>query len=298
MTHSTHPQPAIDQAAALHLDGFLARYRPATRAQYAHHLDHWHTWCTNHGIGLFDATRLHLEAYARHLRDDHGHKATSIHAAMSPIRTFYRLAHVDGLITRDPAAQAYIERAPAPEPRTSLSRLELIHWMATAQGISARHNALAHLLGHLALRASEAAAVQVEDYQGIDRGYRVLRLVGKGRKPATMPLTIPVLRALDAARGDRTTGALILGRHGQPITRHGVTELVATITRRAGIEKPVSPHVIRAASITAALDAGTPLRDVQDFARHADANTTRGYDRNRGSLDRHAAHVVSAFLAS
>jgi len=49
--------------------------------------------------------------------------------------------------------------------------------------------------------------------------------------------------------------------------------------------------------ITAALDAGVPLRDVQEAASHADPRTTMRYDRARGSLDRHATYVVAAYLA-
>jgi len=49
--------------------------------------------------------------------------------------------------------------------------------------------------------------------------------------------------------------------------------------------------------ITAALDAGVPLRDVQDTASHADPRTTMRYDRARGSLDRHATHIIAAYLA-
>ena len=41
--------------------------------------------------------------------------------------------------------------------------------------------------------------------------------------------------------------------------------------------------------VTLALGAGMPLRDVQDSARHADPRTTRRYDRDRHSLNRHAA---------
>ena len=48
---------------------------------------------------------------------------------------------------------------------------------------------------------------------------------------------------------------------------------------------------------TAALDAGVPLRDVQEAASHADPRTTMRYDRARVSLDRHATYVVAAFLA-
>jgi hypothetical protein len=48
---------------------------------------------------------------------------------------------------------------------------------------------------------------------------------------------------------------------------------------------------------TAALDAGVPLRDVQEAARHADPRTTTRYDRARHNLDRHASYVVTAFVA-
>ena len=51
-----------------------------------------------------------------------------------------------------------------------------------------------------------------------------------------------------------------------------------------------------AAFITAALDAGVPLRDVQLAARHADPRTTTVYDRRRQNFDRHAAYVVVAFV--
>ena len=69
------------------------------------------------------------------------------------------------------------------------------------------------------------------------------------------------------------------------------------MTLRAGISKQVSPHTLRHAFITAALDARVPLRDVQEAASHADPRTTMRYDRARTSLDRHATYIVAAFIA-
>ena len=46
--------------------------------------------------------------------------------------------------------------------------------------------------------------------------------------------------------------------------------------------------------MTAALDAGVPLRDVQEAASHADPRTTMRYDRGRQSLDRHAISMLLA----
>ena len=64
-----------------------------------------------------------------------------------------------------------------------------------------------------------------------------------------------------------------------------------------GVNKPTGPHTLRHAFITAALDAGVPLRDVQKAASHADPRTTMRYDRARVSLDRHATYIVAAYLA-
>jgi hypothetical protein len=61
------------------------------------------------------------------------------------------------------------------------------------------------------------------------------------------------------------------------------------------------PHTVSAdrrhAFITAALDAGVPLRDVQEAASHAGPRTTMRYDRARGSLGRHATCIVAAYVA-
>ena len=53
---------------------------------------------------------------------------------------------------------------------------------------------------------------------------------------------------------------------------------------------------LRHSAITAALNAGVPFRDVQDFAVHADPRTTRRYDRSRNNLDRHATYALAARL--
>ena len=167
------------------------------------------------------------------------------------------------------------------ESRTQgLDRLELIRFLQVAQTITVHHGALAYLLGINALRASEAAAVRIEDYAETLRGHRVLHLVGKGDKPATMPLTVPVLRVLEACRGERTTGPLILRpMSGRPIDRRDVYRMVARVAKAAGIPRHISPHSLRHAAITNALDAGVPLRDAQILARHADPRTTEHYDR-------------------
>ncbi len=57
---------------------------------------------------------------------------------------------------------------------------------------------------------------------------------------------------------------------GKPIDRRDVYRMVQRIAKATQIPRHISPHSLRHAAITNALDAGVPLRDAQILARHAD----------------------------
>ena len=218
---------------------------------------------------------------------------------MHGVRGFFRFAHIDGLITADPAVYARLPKIHPDETRSQgLDRLELIRFLQVAQTITVHHGALAYLLGHQRPACLRGCRGPERGLPGDAAGHRVLHLVGKGSKPATMPITVPVLRVLEACRGERTTGPLVLRpQRGKPIDRRDVYRMVRRIAKTAGIPRHISPHSLRHAAITNALDAGVPLRDAQILARHADPRTTEHYDRARGNLDRHGVHFLTAYVA-
>jgi integrase len=169
--------------------------------------------------------------------------------------------------------------------------------LLVAAGLSSpRDHALVSLFALNGLRVSEAVGINIDNL-GLERGHRTLTVLRKGGKTVTMPLAPRVARAIDLAIGERSTGPVFLGADGERLDRHAAGRIVRRISRRAGIAKRVGPHTLRHAFITAALDAGVPLRDVQEAASHADPRTTMRYDRGRQSLDRHATYIVATFIA-
>ena len=190
-------------------------------------------------VALIGVQRAHIELYIRDLGES-GLQVSSVNTMMPGVRGFFRFAHIDGLIPANPAVYARLPKIHTDESRTQgLDRLELIRFLQVAQTLTVHHGALAYLLGINALRASEASAVRIEDYQETLRGHRVLHLVGKGAKPATMPLTVPVIRVLEACRGQRTEGPLVLRPvSGKPIDRRDVYRMVRRIATAAGIPSP------------------------------------------------------------
>jgi integrase/recombinase XerD len=292
-------QPDEMTPAQLAAVSFLARYSGHTHTLYAYQLRRWFGWCEANGLDpLVGIQRAHVELFIRHLGEC-GLMPSSINTMMHGIRGYFRFAHIDGRTPHDPAVYARLPKVQRDESRTQgLDRLELIRFLQVAPTVSVHHGALGYLLGINALRASEAAAVRIEDYAETLRGHRVLHLIGKGAKPATMPLTVPVLRVLEACRGERTGGPLILRPLTRsPIDRRDCYRMVLRIAKGAGIPRHISQHSLRHAAITNTLDAGVPLRDAQILARHADPRTTEHYDRARGNLDRHGVHFLTAYVA-
>lgn len=192
-------QPDAISPAQLAAVSYLARYSGHTHSLYAYQLRRWFAWCVASRFDpLVGIQRAHVELYIRH-PGECGLMHSSVNTMMHGVRGFFRFAHIDGLIPADPAVYARLPKVHQDESRTQgLDRLELIRFLQVAQTMTVHHGASAYLLGINALRAPEAAAVRIEDYRETLRGHRVLHLIGKGSKSATMPLTVPVLRVLEA----------------------------------------------------------------------------------------------------
>jgi integrase/recombinase XerD len=202
----------------------------------------------------------------------------------------------EDLLDHSPAAHVRRPRLDYESHAVGLDRNELGALLVAAGLGSPAEHALISLLALNGLRTSEAAGADIENL-GTERGHRTLVITRKGGKVVTIPLAPRTARAIDLAVGERSEGPVFLAGDGLRLDRHGAARVVRRVARRARITKPVGPHTLRHAFITAALDAGVPLRDVQEAASHADPRTTMRYDRARGSLDRHATYIVAAYLS-
>ena len=273
--------------------GFLARYSGRTLEAYRYDLRTFFQWANDRNLVVLAATRSHIELYRLGL-EDRGLAPATVDRRLTTVCGFYRFAHVDGRIRSNPAQHVRRPRV-HPSDARGMDRAELGRFLFTAETVTPAHAALAVLLGLNGLRVSEACSADIEDL-GFERGHRTLQIMGKGTKPATIPLVPRTARTIDLAVGERDAGPILCRRDGQRLDRRTAHRWVQSIARRAGLA-PTHPHMLRSAFIMAALDAGVPLREVQSAARHADPRTTTIYDRRRQNLDRHAAYVVVAFVA-
>jgi integrase/recombinase XerD len=289
------PPPLLFDEARLAVAGFLTRYSAPTRQSYAADLRQFFAWCNQMELRIFELQRGHIELWGRSM-EERGLARATIRRRLSTVAGFYKMAVIDGFVAASPAEYVRRPRIDTESATLGLDRMELSAFVAQGAAGGPVDHALACLLGLLGLRVSEACSINVEDFS-LERGHRTVTVLGKGSKLAVIPLPPRIARAVDLAAGERKSGPLLLTRAGNRMNRHAATRIVRRLAKKAGVTKHISPHSLRHSFITAALDAGVPLRDVQIAARHADPRTTTRYDRARNNLDRHASYIVTAFVA-
>ncbi len=277
---------------ALWLDsGFSA----STQQAYGRAVGEWTALCAGWQVHPLDVRRPHLDRWARELQAA-GQASTTIARKLASVSSVYGYAVDEGVLAASPAARVRRPKTTDRHQAPGLSLDEARRFLAAAAADGPRTEALIGLLLRNGLRVSEAISLDVADLD-VERGHRILRLVGKGAKAATIALSPATAHAIDTYLDGRTDGPLLATATGRRLDRPAVWRKVRALGRRADLpQTQLSPHSMRATAITLLLDAGASLRDAQDFARHADPRTTRGYDRARGNLDRHGTYALSAFL--
>ena len=288
-------QPVFTDAERLALAGYLAGYRGLTREAYTLDLRQFTGWCRAQSLPLFSVRRADIESFARELKAQ-GRARATVTRRLCTIAGFYKYAVEEELLEHSPAVHVRRPRVDYESHAVALDRNELGALLVAAGLGPPLGHALISLLALNGLRVSEATGADIE-HLGLERGHRTLTITRKGGKVVTIPLAPRTARAIDLAVGERTQGPVFLAADGRRVDRHGAGRIVRKTARHAGIVNAVTPHTLRHAFITAALDAGVPLREVQEAASHADPRTTMRYDRARGSLDRHATYIVAAYVA-
>jgi len=93
---------------------------------------------------------------------------------------------------------------------------------------------------------------------------------------------VSVWRDLVALRGAATPDApVFVSRQGGPLTARQAHRVVAAAAARAGIVGDVSPHWLRHAHASHALDRGAPVHLVKETLGHASLATTSRYTHAR-----------------
>lgn len=179
--------------------------------------------------------------------------------------------------------------------REELERLLEAPSTSTPHGL--RDRAILELFYSSGLRVSELCGVLLQSIN-LDDGY--VRVFGKGAKERIAPIGSAAITAVrNYLAGGRShfvkpkTGSeLFLSQQGRAISRKMIWVLIKQYAAKAGIEKPIKPHLLRHSFATHLLEGGADLRAIQEMLGHSDISTTQIYTAVQSArlADEHALY--------
>lgn len=145
-----------------------------------------------------------------------------------------------------------------------------------------RNKAMLEMLYATGLRISELCNLKISD---IDLTNAFVRVFGKGRKERIVPMSDLVIQYLSTYIANyrplllKTTSSdyLFISNSQKNISRQAFFKIIKAECKRAGIQKNVSPHILRHSFATHLLKHGADLRVIQELLGHEDISTTQIY---------------------
>jgi integrase/recombinase XerC len=255
----------------------VKRVSPNTLRGYQADLDQFARFFGDRAVATI--THQDLRQFLGHLVSRKSARS-SMARKLSAVRSWFRHLHREGIVTGNPARLIATPRQEKrlPSVLTVDDALRMLREPDSSAASGLRDRAVLETLYSTGIRASELVGIDLAD---IDRGDRLVRVRGKGRKERIVPVGRKALDAIDAYRaaaaGAPATAAVFTNPSGKRLTVRSVQRIVERCRKKLGLARSASPHTLRHSFATHLLEAGADLRSIQELLGHASLSTTQRY---------------------
>ena len=145
---------------------------------------------------------------------------------------------------------------------------------------TARNLALIDILFATGMRVGEVSRLDIQDFFESEGMFKIKGKGGRARLGFAVDektLQIQKQHLRSRMQIDTDSSALFLNSSRKRLSTQGIANVVAQLRREAGIERHVTPHMLRHTVATLLLQNGVDIRVVQEFLGHASIATTQRY---------------------
>ena len=223
-----------------------------------------------------------LKRYVKYLNEQELNEL-SISRNISCIKSFYKYLNIEKIIDSNPSDLLYLPKARKKLPNTlSEEEVDLLLDIKLTDMFSYRNKAMLEVLYATGLRVSELVNLKMEN---IDFESDIIRTYGKGSNESVIPIgeyaKIYLEKYLKEYRNQMLKHGnneyVFLNNHGKNMTRQGFFKIIKSIAHEAGINKEISPHILRHSFASHMLKHGADLRTIQELLGHSNVSTTQIY---------------------
>ncbi len=272
-----------------------------TQRTYAALLNKFVTWAGEQGLSDWKSVEVrHLMSFLQHERErallteaktsPRRLSSESVYLEIAALRAFYRFAESEKLLPSNVAENLSLprrwKRLPKALSSSEIEKLLTPEAPETPQRLC--DQAVLELAYASGLRLAELRGVRLEQLH-LEAGF--INVIGKGNKERVVPLgrkaVAALQRYLDAGRPKlvtpKTPANVFITKRGTPFASVTLWLRVKQRVRRAGINRNVTPHMLRHSFATHLLENGADLRVIQELLGHANISTTEVYTHVAGN---------------
>ena len=266
-----------------------------TQQTYAGVLNRFAKWAeSQQGVG--DWSSVDLGVLTHFLKDEQVRKVPdhtggtkrlsveTVYLEIAALRAFFNFCEREHYLESNPAEHITLPRRWKRLPK-SLSSDEINQLLRPEEPCSPSRlcdQAVLELAYASGLRISELCGLRLEQLH-LDAGF--VQVIGKGNKERVVPVGTSAVEALNhylqsgrpALVTSKTPGNVFLTRRGTGFARVTMWLRIRNRAQRAGIERTLTPHMLRHSFATHLLDHGADLRVIQEMLGHASIATTEIY---------------------
>ena len=294
----------LKQAVQDFLEGYFATHdrRKKTSAAYTTDLKQFLEF-TGESVELPSLSGTFIERWAAHLKQD-AYQPPSVRRKIAVLKVFCSYWVRRGELKESPFWRVKLSIGRIQQLPRSLSESEVGTLLAQARRNCAgrepghttsdasrkrvlgrsyralRNLAIVDLLFATGMRVGEASLLDIDDFVDQEGVFTVEGKGGRHRLAfAVDEETLRVQKKHLAARKEveASSPALFLNASGARLSTQGMTKIIGKLRREAGIQRHVTPHMLRHTVATLLLRNGADIRVVQEFLGHASIATTQRY---------------------
>jgi integrase/recombinase XerD len=250
---------------------------------YRYDLEQYAFFLKDKGLSFLEATQSIIFNFLNYQREQNL-SARTRSRKLAAIRSLYRFLLQEGKINNDPTENITSPRLEKNLPRVlSVKDVDLLLCQPNSGTVlGLRDKAMLELLYASGMRVSEMLGLDTE-HLNLEMGF--VRCLGKGSRERLIPIGKVACRYLNEylfhsrlkLRKKSFERAVFLNNHGRRLSRQGFWKILKGYDDKAGIQKEITPHVLRHSFATHLLENGADLRAVQEMLGHADITTTQIY---------------------
>lgn len=261
-------------------------YSKNTIETYLINFNKYSKYCENNNIDIINVEYIDLLNYLTYLKEKEHYTPKSINTIISMLKSFYNYLLLDGYIENNPTSLLKSPKIPKKLPNY-LSEEEiskLFYSIDTSKNLGKRNYLLLLLLYDTGVRVSELINIRIND---IDFENKTIKIIGKGDKERLVYFTSDALAVILDYLRENNKNYLFSNQKGTPITRKEVYNIVVRCCEEAGINKHVTPHMIRHSFATHMIINDADIMSVKTILGHSNVTTTQIYTHfNKKDLKR------------